>query len=303
MKNQLTFNSTRLTQLMRAAVCLTLTFAVGTTTMQAQTPTEVESPTMGEESISGDTTRISLGNTRLIIINDDESIMAMEDTSYLPDDEPERYGDDADEMTTWAGLDIGVSGFLSPKGSLSLGKDLQSWELDYAKSISVSFNPIEKKIPLYKNYIGINTGLGFEFNNYAFKNDVTLSVTPDTVINMLDSVVNYDKNKLKVSYLTIPLMLEFNTSKYREKSVHLAVGLIGGVRLSSKWKYKHETEEETVKNKVKSQYHINAFKYSAAVRVGYGGFTLFANYGLSSMFEKGKGPELYPFNAGLTLNF
>jgi hypothetical protein len=37
------------------------------------------------------------------------------------------------------------------------------------------------------------------------------------------------------------------------------------------------------------------------LRVGYGKFNVYAEYGLSEMFRNGRGPELYPFSAGVTL--
>ncbi len=36
----------------------------------------------------------------------------------------------------------------------------------------------EKHLKLYQNYIALTTGLGFEFNRYMFKENITL--TPNT---------------------------------------------------------------------------------------------------------------------------
>jgi hypothetical protein len=56
--------------------------------------------------------------------------------------------------------------------------------------------------------------------------------------------------------------------------------------------------------KQRSDYHLSDIKYSSTVRVGYGDyFTVFANYGLSQLFEKDKGPQVYPLTAGVSINF
>jgi len=259
-------------------------------------PATLLAQTEDGEVAQADTTRLDFPGKTLTIISepkeeDDEDVEEPNDNE----------GSDTDDMTFWSGVDLGLSGFLSADNELNLPENLEQYDLDYAKSVSVHLNFIEHKFRLVKNYVGLNTGLGLEYNSYAFKNDVSLSVMQDTLLNVFDTVRNYDKNKLKATYLVMPLMLEFNTSKYAEKSVHLAVGIVGGWRIGSKWKHQYETDEERVKNKVKSHYHLNPFKYSAAVRVGYGGLTVFANYGLSTLFEKDKGPELYPFNVGITL--
>ncbi len=208
---------------------------------------------------------------------------------------------DEDDLTHWAGIDIGVNGWFTPDRSLAMSSEHKAWELDYARSISFNFNFMEKKIPIRKEFVGLFTGLGLEYNAYAFKNDVNLWVDPDTVMATLDTVIDFSKSKLKATYLNLPLMLEFNTSRKKEKSFHFATGVLVGWRINSKWKYKYDTPDEQISNKIKSHYHLNSFKIAASARVGYRKFSLFANYSLNPVFEKDKGPELYAFNVGVTL--
>jgi hypothetical protein len=46
---------------------------------------------------------------------------------------------------------------------------------------------------------------------------------------------------------------------------------------------------------------LNPYKYGARVQIGYGDFNLFAEYDASTLFKDGKGPELYPVTAGITV--
>jgi len=48
---------------------------------------------------------------------------------------------------------------------------------------------------------------------------------------------------------------------------------------------------------------VNPFRYDIIARVGYGDFTIFATYSLSSLFQPYKGPAVYPFSAGVNFNF
>jgi len=60
--------------------------------------------------------------------------------------------------------------------------------------------------------------------------------------------------------------------------------------------------KETYKRKVKDDFNVNPFKYDLIARIGYGKFTMFGTYSLSTLFESGKGPVVYPFTAGISLN-
>jgi hypothetical protein len=235
----------------------------------------------------GDTTRLKLGDQRILI-----------------------YGDKSEEDTVkkqnqvksiWTGFEVGVNGYLTPGGSSDFPKKYNFLELNYKKSICINFNFWEKNFKLYKNYIALTTGAGFEFNRYFFDNNTTLQPLNDTVSGYV-SGIDFRKNCLKASYVTVPLLLEFNTNAKEKKSFHLAAGLVGGYNLSTKVKQVYELNNKTYKNKVKDDYNMNPFKLAATVRAGYGRFNVFATYGLTPLFQKkASAPELTAFTVGVTL--
>ena len=177
------------------------------------------------------------------------------------------------------------------------------WNNDAAKSQVWNLNLFEHKFNFGTPYVGLTTGLGFSFTSVAFKNNYLIQSTADSVYAVMDTVHNYSKNKLKASYLTIPLMLEFNTSADEDKSFYLAAGVIGGVRLTSKTKRQGEFDGKEFKEKVKGPFNLNPFKLDAAVRFGYADWGVFANYSLLPLFDQGKTVDLYPLTFGLSLNF
>ncbi len=81
-----------------------------------------------------------------------------------------------------------------------------------------------------------------------------------------------------------------------EGRLYISGGLIGGVKIGSHTKVKHGD----TKDKDRSGFYINSFKYEATARIGYKGIALFANYSLNPLFEDGKGPKLTPFTVGIS---
>jgi hypothetical protein len=48
-------------------------------------------------------------------------------------------------------------------------------------------------------------------------------------------------------------------------------------------------------------WYLQPFKFDATVRIGWNFLNFWATYSLNTMFRKDKGPELYPWSAGITL--
>lgn len=203
----------------------------------------------------------------------------------------------------WEGFDIGVNGYMTPQNSLEVQAGYPFLELDYARSRSFSWNIGQFNLPIVKNYIQLVTGIGLEWNSYAFRNN--WSLTPDSpVVAATEDNVDYSKNKLKTTWINVPLLIEFNTSKNEDKSFHLAAGVTGGYNIfRNRLKQEFETDGFDAKRKVKDDFNVNPFRYQLTARVGYGDFSIFANYSMSEFFKENRGPALHPFNMGFSLNF
>ncbi len=243
-----------------------------------------------------DTTKLSMGNKRLMITVDKD------------DDDGDKKGHhhhhhDMGSFNHWTGIDVGSNGFLTSAGSTTMAKGSEYMQLDYGKSFSFALNLCEKNIHLYHNYINLVTGLGFEFDHFALQKNVSLRTDSSYTTATNSSPINYRKNNLNESLLTVPLMFEFNTSSNARRSFHIAVGALGGWKIGARTRQKFiDFNNETVRVTKSNDYNLDPFRYSLTARVGYGAWTLFANYGLSDAFKSGKGPELYPFSAGINVH-
>lgn len=253
-----------------------------------------ESKSGNGEETAGDTTKFKFGKKKYIIIGDDD------DNEYANNkkDSIENY---SSNFKNWSGIELGVNGFLDYKNRLNTPDSGAFLELDYAKSFQFGLNLLEKDFHIYKNYINLVTGLGFDFNHYAFKNNVTLNADTSFLSASKDPV-EYKKNKLNVTYLKVPLMLEINTSKNSENNFHIAGGIEFAYRIHSVTKQKYDLKDKHYSGKQRDDYNLAPFLYSAVARIGYNNFSVFANYGLNRLFTKDKGPQAYPFTVGLTIS-
>ena len=253
--------------------------------------------------VSDDTVHFNMGTTEFIIIDKSDSLSDGKNTFF--DSNDSIFIDDEQDLDRFGGLWIGINGYLSAANSFGLPSEYADFEVDYSpRSINFNWNIIGKRFELGTPHVGLNTGLGLEFNRYELKRNVSLLYNGDSVWSaMPDSAsgITYKKNFLKATYLQVPLILDFTTSKFEDKGFYLGVGVIGGYRIGSKMKVKYESEGDKYKEKISGHYNLNPFKLSATARIGFGKLTLFANYGLTSLFEKNKGPEVYPVSFGISL--
>jgi hypothetical protein len=107
------------------------------------------------------------------------------------------------------------------------------------------------------------------------------------------------KNKLFIAYICLPILFEYQIPIDQAK-LHFAVGVIGSIKIGSRQKQIYENNEKFTRSK---DFNLNPFKCEATARIGYGAWTAFANYSLTTLFQKEKGPELYPVTVGMGLTF
>jgi hypothetical protein len=249
-----------------------------------------------EDKNSGDTTRLSFGNKKIIIIDEEKNIV-----DRIERDEPQKQTKKSkpEVKDIWTGIDFGINGW-GKELNRSLSPGDKTLDLDYTRSFVCNVNPISHSFRLYKNYIALTTGLGFTFHRFMFDNNLNIANVNDQLY-FIPSTIGYKKNMLKASYLTVPLMLQFVTHKNENKAFHFAFGAVAGWRMGARTKQVWDNEGSTIRTVVKDSYEMNPFRCNATVRVGYGKFNLFAEYGLTEIFRSGKGPQLSPFSAGITL--
>ena len=123
----------------------------------------------------------------------------------------------------WSGFELGYNGLY--------GENLDYFDL-YWKSVNVRLNFIQKNIYILNNF-GFYTGLGVSWDNYRFNTDKVLTSSPKGVI-FIDNEIEYDKNKLTLSHLNVPLMVEIQTlNPQKFKRFYISGGLNVGYLMRS----------------------------------------------------------------------
>ncbi len=239
---------------------------------------------------SKDSTIISFGKKELIIINRDKN---REEKIYLTSKKDFRH---------WNGFGIGINGWLD-NGNTSVSKKNNFMDLNYGKSVNFQFKPFEKDISIYKDYVNLVTGFGFECHQYELSNKIRLNPDSNYTYGTTDtsSTYSYKKNRLKTSFINVPVLIEFNSCSNPKQSFHIAIGIIGGYKIGSKTKQVLLQNNNEIKLIKRDDYNINPFRLNAHVSIGYHNLTIYGDYSLTSLFENGKGPKLYPFTIGLQL--
>jgi hypothetical protein len=249
---------------------------------------------------------------RVIIENNDERIVFNDgNESYSFEKGPGHWSSENDcdgSETTgdgnaiWSGIGINANGFLNASNQIATDSELGFLTLDPAKSIGLQVNLLEKRFPIIKDYLGVVTGLGIQWNRYALKGSYDLGVVNDTLIG-INTGVNYTKNVLTSSYLQAPLLLQISTNKDPNKAWNISAGVVGGIRIDARQEQKWEADGKKNKDKTKDDFQFNPFQASLMATVGYGDWSLYMTYGLTDVFNEGSAPKVRGVNAGILLSF
>jgi hypothetical protein len=231
-----------------------------------------------------------------VIIENDEDI-TQKNWNKDEHDKPARDGN-----PIWSGLGVNANGFMNSNNELASTAELGFLTLDPAKSIGFQWNFAEKRFPLVKEYLGVVTGLGFQFNSYSLKGSYDLSVINDTLIG-INTGVNYTKNVLGSSYLQAPLLLQISSSKNPKQAWNISAGVVGGIRVGARQIQKWEADGKKNKDKTNDDFQFKPFQASLMATAGYGDWSIYMTYSLTDVFNEGSAPKVRGVNAGILLSF
>ncbi len=244
----------------------------------------------------GDTVKIRVGHRALVIAEGNHGSDIK--FNHLDDQEFESWtGHRAKFKGHWAAVEMGVNSFAKVDYT---GFTPNFMDLNQNKSFEVGINFLRYSIGLQKDKrnVGLVTGLGLTFNDYRFSNAYTIENDNGLVKPVVLDKTGLSKSKLSTTYLTVPLMLEFQIPvNGRDKRFYFSGGLIGGLKVGSHSKVKQDGD----KTKSRDDFNINPFRYGATARFGYKGINLFGTYYFSTFFKDNRGPEMFPFTIGIGL--
>jgi hypothetical protein len=206
--------------------------------------------------------------------------------------------------TRLLGLGFGACQLIDASSSLTRDSATQWLSLNNNRSTTWRIHLLEHKLPIYHEYIGIYTGLSIAFNGFglASNSDLIETEAMGMFANTVDPAARrYTKNKLRITALQIPLMLEFDTNKDTQQSCSIAIGAIGAWVTSSLTKQKWEAESSSFTLRKKDDFLVNPLTLELCARFGYRNSALFFTYSLTPLFRKNIGSAVFPVTLGIQL--
>jgi hypothetical protein len=134
-----------------------------------------------------------------------------------------------------------------------------------------------------KRTVAIAPGLGFSFNNY--KQNLVIQES-DGVINYgtIAANTNYDKNKLTLCYVDVPVEFRWRTSTYES---HKFWRIYSGFKFSYLVLNRSRYSSDQASYKVSNNADINKIQYGVYLATGWNQWNFYAYYGLQNIFKKG----------------
>ncbi|MEO6949869.1 MAG: outer membrane beta-barrel protein [Ginsengibacter sp.] len=178
------------------------------------------------------------------------------------------------------------------------------FKLKTIKSVNINLWIFMQRLSLVKHYVNLKYGLGIELNNYRFKSNISFNEGGPNPYFASQNIshpfvfrdsISFSKNKLAADYVTVPLMINFNSNPDNSsKSVRLSAGVSMGYLYSSRNKQK---SSERGKHKNRGDYDLDKWKFSYVGELGLGPVNLYGSYSPKSIFKNDL--NFMPYNIGI----
>ncbi|MFI5160642.1 MAG: PorT family protein [Sphingobacteriales bacterium] len=200
---------------------------------------------------------------------------------------------------TFSRFDLGYA-VLTDHGSFTLSPQNQFLDYNQWKTSNVGFDVFQMGVKLTKNFKMYLSG-GFDWTLIRLRNNIDI-VPGQPVLTWRPDSVHLHKNRLSASYFRVPLSFDFHSDKNSNGDrFNFVFGPEAGLLMNGMLK---QVSAADGKQKTDAGYNFTKIRYGAFMRVGYGGWGVFAKYYFNDMFENSpdqKGVKTFSF--GLTFGF
>ena len=172
--------------------------------------------------------------------------------------------------------------------------DQNSTTLNTGKSSNVNIWFFMQKLNVAKHVLNLKYGLGLEM--YNFRYDSRISFRKDPVAYAFNDSISFSKNKLYVAYLTVPLMVNINTTPDSRRGLSFSAGVSAGYRIDSRNK---QISSERGKQKISGDFNFEPFRLAAIGEIGLGPVRLYGSYSLNRLQKEVTRVEQYPYAVGI----
>jgi hypothetical protein len=258
---------------------------------------------VGDEIFSvremGDETRIKIGKREFRVVENSDGVVVFKSKDYGSRERhtPRFRGH-------LGGLEFGFNGLLTDFFSTTLELEDSYFDLNTAKSNNWNLLLPCISIPFTRHF-GIASTIGISWNKYRFDGNNSIVKGENGVIGPYypEPGITYSKSRFLTTYATLPVILEAQIPvSQSNRTINIGAGLIGAAKLGSHTRVIYYTDGKQ-KEKRKDDFSLNTFRWGATGRIGYEFFQVYGTCYFTSLFEQGKGPELYPYEIGIAFTF
>lgn len=247
--------------------------------------------------VEGDTVAFDMGNKKIII------------TEKGKKDKEEKEGKGANnskkhnEMkNVWSGLELGFDNLITPSGNYSFEKPNDYLNTRFGSSYHIGLNLFEPDWKIVEGRLSLASGLGIEWQSLKFDGNKVLAPKISNGVAFDTSTYSLTYNRLNLTSFTLPILLKLNSNPSKSgKRFHIAAGVI--LNYTPWATVKTETTANGYSDKREFDYdnNINPLRVSATLRIGYGWMRLFANYGITPVFNSASMPDTRTASVGITI--
>ena len=187
----------------------------------------------------------------------------------------------------WTGIGMGFMNY----------DDIPNGRLKMSTSHNFTVNLVDFHKQIKNSNWLLVSGIGSEWSRYHFDDNSALTKRNGiTVFEPAPEGANYKATRLIAYYVTIPLLLEYQTSDF-----HISGGVVGFLKYYSKSQVKFKDDEGTHKVSMGQDLNIRPVDMRFRLQVGINNVGVYGYYAPFSMFSKDKGPDLKTYTIGVMI--
>jgi hypothetical protein len=202
----------------------------------------------------------------------------------------------------WAGIGWGFANISDQNYKLN---NISGVSLKSESSNEFFINPIQKIMPLFRNNLGLTSGIGFDWHNYFLDmNTHLVDANGVTTLENAPAGTTYEYSRLRTFHITVPLLLEWQPTFGNNHKFYMAAGAIGGVNTFASYRIRYKDANGNMIENVEGKgLNVAPLSLDFLGEIGYGSWTVYAKYSPFGIFQSAKGPNVRAVSFGAKLNF
>lgn len=166
--------------------------------------------------------------------------------------------------------------------------NIDPFEQRLANSTNVNIYIMRQRFNLIRHKLNLEYGVGLNFHKIMFDNPIVMRRDQGELSFNYEPEAEIRKSRLSSTYLTIPLLLNFESNPNQsKKSFRIAGGVYGNTRLGSNFKQKFNNNRgDNIKES--DNFNLSPFRWGLAGQIGYGPVNFYVNYSMTEVFDTSK---------------